>query len=234
MRAWPFRMRHGAVTLARMLEAARELAIGVLVFEGAEELDYVGPWEVLAMSSEVLAKAAQQPGQQNGPRSRVTLLAEELAPVRSAKGLVVVPHARLADSGPLDVLVVPGGRGVRRELGRPAGLAALARAAAPCSFVASVCTGSALLVAAGLADGRRVTTHWAYVDTLRATGRVDVQADARYVCDGRIVTAAGVSAGIDMSLWLIGQLFGIPHAREVSRQIEYDPAPPYGQDSGVP
>lgn len=196
------------------------VSIGILVFEGAEELDFVGPWEVFGMSAELLSRA-------DGPRSRLTLLAPVRGLVRCAKGLTVHADTELALAEPLDVLVVPGGRGIRRELGNPELLDALARAAAPCRFVTSVCTGSALLVAAGLADGRRVTTHWAYLDTLEATGRVQVVRDARYVADGPIVTAAGVSAGIDMSLWLLGQLFGVPHAREVQRQIEYDPEPPY-------
>lgn len=196
------------------------VSIGILVFEGAEELDFVGPWEVFGMSAELLGRA-------DGPRSRLRLLAPARGPVRCAKGLTVLPEETLADAEPLDVLVVPGGRGVRRELGRPELLEQIRRAAAPCRYLTSVCTGSALLVAAGLVDGRRVTTHWAYVDTLRATGRVDVVGDARYVVDGNVVTAAGVSAGIDMSLWLLGQLFGVPHAREVQRQIEYDPEPPY-------
>lgn len=91
----------------------------------------------------------------------------------------------------------------------------------------SVCTGALLLHAAGLVGGRRVTTHWAMVDTMRGHG-VDVVDDARYVRDGNVVTAAGVSAGIDMALWIVGQVYDVDHARAVRKMMEYDPAPPYG------
>jgi len=103
-------------------------------------------------------------------------------------------------------------------------------AAADCTWVTSVCTGSYLLHAAGLVANRRVTTHWGYVDKLREQGNVTVLEDIRYVRDGNVVTAAGVSAGIDMSLWVVGQLYGIPHARVVQRLMEYDPAPPYAAE----
>jgi transcriptional regulator GlxA family with amidase domain len=90
-----------------------------------------------------------------------------------------------------------------------------------------VCTGTLLLHEAGLAKGRRVTTHWGFVETLRQRGDVEVLEKVRFVRDGRLVTAAGVSAGIDMALWVVGQLYGVPHARQTQRFMEYDPAPPY-------
>jgi transcriptional regulator GlxA family with amidase domain len=99
--------------------------------------------------------------------------------------------------------------------------------------VTSVCTGSFLLHAAGPAKNRRVTTHWAAVAELRdraVDGDLTVVNDARWVVDGNVVTAAGVSAGIDMSLWLVGQLYDVAHARAVQRLIQYDPAPPYQAD----
>ena len=94
----------------------------------------------------------------------------------------------------------------------------------------SVCTGSLLLHEAGFAKGRRVTTHWGFVETLRRRGDVTVLDDVRYVRDGNVVTAAGVSAGIDMALWLVGQLRTPELARKVQRYIQYDPAPPYTAD----
>lgn len=105
----------------------------------------------------------------------------------------------------------------------------LAKAAEPCRFVTSVCTGSILLCRAGLAaDGCKVTTHWGYISTLRELApQVTVLENVRYVQDGRIVTSAGVSAGIDMSLWLVGELWGPDHARTTRKLMEYDPAPPY-------
>ena len=91
----------------------------------------------------------------------------------------------------------------------------------------SVCTGVLLLHACGVARNRRVATHWAFVDTLRERGEIEVVADARYVRDGKLVTAAGISAGIDMALWLVGQWYGPEGARRVQKQLQYYPEPPY-------
>jgi transcriptional regulator GlxA family with amidase domain len=186
---------------------------GVLLFDGAEELDFAGPWEVFTM--------ARTEG------DRVVTLAERAEPVRAAKGLRVLPDHTLDDAPPLDVLVVPGGEGTLREVDNAALLDWIKSAAAQCTWVTSVCTGSFLLHAAGLVAGARATTHWAMTQELRKRGDVEVLEDARYVRDGNVVTAAGVSAGIDMSLWVVGQLYGVEHARVVQRFMEYDPAPPY-------
>jgi transcriptional regulator GlxA family with amidase domain len=96
--------------------------------------------------------------------------------------------------------------------------------------VTSVCTGALLLHEAGFARGKRVTTHWAFVESLRARGEVTVLEGRRYVRDGNVVTSAGVSAGIDMTLWLVGQVHGVDHARAVQKAIEYEPAPPYSAE----
>jgi len=189
------------------------LTTGILLFPDAEELDYAGPWEVFTM--------ARQEG------DRVVTVAESPAPVRSAKGLRVIPDCSFDDAPPLDVLVVPGGQGTRREVHNVALLTWVREAAVAYTWVTSVCTGAFLLHAAGPARGRRVTTHWASVERLRERGAVTVLEDVRYVRDGNLVTAAGVSAGIDMSLWVVGQLYGPDHARVVQRFMEYDPAPPY-------
>jgi transcriptional regulator GlxA family with amidase domain len=94
--------------------------------------------------------------------------------------------------------------------------------------VASVCTGSLLLSAAGLTRGRRITTHWGFVPELRKRApEAEVLERVRYVRDGNLVSAAGVSAGIDMALWLVGQLWDVERARRTQRMMEYDPAPPY-------
>jgi transcriptional regulator GlxA family with amidase domain len=189
---------------------------GVLLFDDAEELDFTGPWEVFTM--------ARMEG------DRVVTIAERDQPIRAAKGLRVLPDHTLADAPPLDVLVVPGGEGTRREVENPAVLDWIKSAAANCTWVTSVCTGSYVLHAAGLVADRQVTTHWGFVDQLREQGNVTVLENVRYVRDGNVVTAAGVSAGIDMSLWVVGQLYGIPHARVVQRLMEYDPAPPYAAE----
>lgn len=192
--------------------------VGILTFPDAEELDFIGPWEVFAAAAHL----------RDG--DRVLLLAEDLAPVRCAKGLVVVPQVRWDDAPPLDVLLVPGGEGRRRQMNNPSILAFLRRRAPECTWVTSVCTGSFVLASAGLVTGLQVTTHWSRIDELRAHPVV-VRDDVRYVCDGNIVTAAGVSAGIDMALWLVGQLHSPDFSREVRRYIQYEPEPPYPLDA---
>lgn len=193
------------------------ITTGILLFDGTEELDFVGPWEVLTM--------ARQEG------DVVVTIAERADPVRCAKGLRVLADHTLADAPRLDVIVVPGGIGTRRELDNPVITTWLEDVAASATWVTSVCTGSYLLQAAGLTKDRRITTHWAGVDELRGMAPdQEIAEDARWVVDGNVVTAAGVSAGIDMALWLVGQLYDVAHARAVQRFIEYDPAPPYQAD----
>ena len=199
--------------------------IGILVFDDAEELDFVGPYEVFTMTNEVFQRFGR-------PRAHeVSILAERNAPVRCAKGMLVVPHGTLAKSPKLDVLLIPGGQGTRREVKNEALLDWIARTAQACTWITSVCTGALLLTAAGPAKGKRVTTHWGFVEQLRARGETaEVLENIRYVRDGNVVTAAGVSAGIDMALWLVGQMHGATIARAVQRAMEYDPAPPYAAE----
>jgi len=186
---------------------------GIVLFDGAEELDFAGPWEVFTM--------ARIDG------DSVVTIAEHDRPVRCAKGLRVLPDHTFTDAPALDVVLVPGGQGTRQEVSNPVLLSWLAERAASCQWVTSVCTGSFVLHAAGLVRGKRVTTHWASIDRFRELDDVTVLDDVRYVCDGNVVTSAGVSAGIDMSLWLVGQIYGVEHGRFTQRAMEYDPAPPY-------
>lgn len=191
--------------------------IGIVLFEDAEELDVVGPYEVFAYA------AALREG-----LFTVCTIAERDGPVRCAKGLRLVPSHSFATAPDLDIIVVPGGRGTKVEIDNPAMIAWIARQAARCEWVASVCTGTRLLLAAGPAVGKRVTTHWRAVPELREQGRAAaVLDDVRFVRDGNLVTSAGVSAGIDMALWLVGQMTEPAFAREVQKGIEYFPAPPY-------
>jgi len=194
------------------------ITTGILLFDDAEELDYVGPWEVLTM--------ARKEG------DRVVTIAERPDPVRSAKGLRVLPDHTFDDAPALDVILVPGGQGTRTESDNAVVTGWLSKVAADATWVTSVCTGSLLLHAAGMAQGKRITTHWAFLDEFRsrAGDSVTLTGDARWVVDGNLVTAAGVSAGIDMALWLVGRLYDVPHARAVQRFIQYDPAPPYQAD----
>jgi len=192
--------------------------IGILLFDDVEELDFAGPWEVFASA------AADRPD------DRVVTIAQRAAPVRCAKGLRVLPDHAFDDAPALDVLLIPGGQGTRREVDNPVLIDWIRGVAPGCRWVTSVCTGALLLHEAGVARGRRVTTHWAFVESLRARGDVTVQERVRYVRDGNLVTAAGVSAGIDMALWLTGQLHGADYARSIQHRIEYEPAPPYTAD----
>ena len=147
--------------------------------------------------------------------------------MRAAHGLRVIPDHDFGSAPALDVLLVPGGQGTRREVDNPVLLEWIRKSAARCQWITSVCTGSLLLCAADVAKGKRVTTHWTFVETLRERGDATVLDGVRYVRDGNVVTSAGVSAGIDMALWLVGQLYGPDYARKVQRVMEYDPAPPY-------
>ena len=191
--------------------------IGILLFDDAEELDFVGPFEVFTMAKSVAPDDFH-----------VQLVAQRMDPVRCAKGMRVLPDATLETCGPLDVLLVPGGQGTRREVANTTLLDWIATVARTATWTTSVCTGALLLTAAGPARGKRVTTHWAYVKTLRERGEAaEVLENYRYVQDGNVVTSAGVSAGIDMALWLIGQIRDAAFARDVQHRMEYDPSPPY-------
>jgi transcriptional regulator GlxA family with amidase domain len=193
------------------------LNIGVALFDGAEELDWAGPWEVLA------AWAKQWPDD----GVRVFTLARESGPVTCAKGLRVLPDEKWETAPPLDVLVYPGGRGTRQELKDPAVLDWIRGIASSGAVVSSVCTGSLVLAAAGLLDGKPATTHWGSLELLPTLGRdIEVRPEDRFVDNGNVITAACVSAGIDMALHLVARLHSPERAREVRRYIQYDPEPP--------
>lgn len=198
------------------------ISIGILVFDGAEELDFVGPWEVFTMANEVSKHLGREPVHD------VKLIAEHDGAVVCAKAMRVLPDLTTAHCPKLDVLLIPGGIGTRREATNRELLDWIAAVARTAKWVTSVCTGSLLLTAAGPGKGKRVTTHWSFVETLRARGEAGEVLDKyRYVRDGNMVTAAGVSAGIDMALWLTGQMHSPDLARAVQRGMEYDPSPPY-------
>ena len=192
---------------------------GRLIFAGAEDLDFAGPWEGFTASAMLREHA-----------DTVVLIAQRPGVVRCAKGMRVVPDHTLGDHPPLDVLLVPGGQGTRREVSNPAVIDWIRKTSADAAWTASVCTGALLLHEAGPARGRRVATHHAFEDTLQARGDITVVRDARYVIDGQLATSQGVSAGIDLALWLTGRLHGREHARAVRRYIQYEPAPPYLAD----
>jgi transcriptional regulator GlxA family with amidase domain len=206
--------------------------IGILLFPDAEELDWAGPYEVFGMAAALLGarELKREPVTDEERRAcelLVTTIAQTKDPVRCRKGLRVLPEYDFEGAPPLDVVLVPGGQGTRSEVDNPVLIDWLRKAGERCRWVTSVCTGTLLLHEAGFARGKRVTTHWAFVEQLRARGNVEVLERRRYVRDGNLVTSAGVSAGTDMALWLVGQIVSPDFARIVQRAMEYDPAPPY-------
>ena len=193
--------------------------VGIVLFPDAEELDWAGPYEVFGMAIKTVENA------------RVVTIAERPDPVPGFNGLRVLPDYTFADAPELDLVLVPGGQGTRKEIDNPAMTDWLAKIAPRCQWVTSVCTGALLLHGAGLTRNKRITTHWGFVEQLRERASdATVLEKVRYVRDGNLVTAAGVSAGIDMSLWLVGQIWGVDHARGTQRFMEYDPSPPYTAD----
>jgi len=191
--------------------------IGLLLFDDVEELDAVGPWEVLAYWT------------QHHPEDGWTIscLSADGADVVGAKSLVLGAHHSFEDAPAMGILIHPGGQGTRRLLRDAEHLDWVRAQRAVVPLMASVCTGSLVYAAAGLLTGRPATTHWASLNLLSEldpTVQTDVQ--ARFVDDGDLITSAGVSAGIDMALHLVARLAGTERAREVRRAIQYDPQPP--------
>lgn len=204
------------------------LNVAIVIFDGAEELDFVGPWEVLTMVNPVLDGMGAKLGVGTSPRLNCFFVSEKGGTTKASKGMRLLADHSFADCPKPDIILVPGGQGTRREVENPAMLGWIARVAPDCKFVTSVCTGSLLLGAAGPAKGKVVTTYWAFVNTLKERGDVkDVRDDVRFVRDGNVITSAGVSAGIDMSLYLVGQIYTPAFARAVQKAMEYFPAPPY-------
>ncbi|UWD78303.1 DJ-1/PfpI family protein [Curtobacterium flaccumfaciens] len=192
---------------------ADEIRIAFLLFPHLTQLDLTGPAQVLSRV----------------PGARVEYVAATLDPVPSDCGLSLLPTTTMSDARAADVLVVPGGDGAFDAMLDPDVVAFVRRQAEHATWITSVCTGAFVLGAAGLLAGRRATTHWASKPMLEAFGAQPV--DARIARDGAVVTAAGVSAGIDMALWLAAELAGQSAAEAIQLQIEYDPQPPFDHGS---
>ncbi len=193
------------------------MRIAVVLFDGAEELDWAGPWEVLGVWARVWPDDGVE----------VFTVADGPGPIRCANGLRVMADRSWDDAGPIDVVVYPGGNGTTKQLGDEAIRARLRGLATSCRIMASVCTGSLVFADAGLLDRRPATTHWASLDELRSLGSgIEVRPADRFVDTGAIITAAGVSAGIDMALHLVARLSSPDRARQVKGGIQYDPQPP--------
>lgn len=203
--------------------AENNISIGILIFPEVEELDFVGPFEVFTQTARLI-----EHGIIAGLMPRTRLIGCTLEPVTCAGGMRVLPDASFADCPPLDIILVPGGQGTRALANDAETLAFIADRAQAARWVTSVCTGSALLGAAGLLEGRPATTHWAAMDFLaRCAPTATIVRDRRVVEDGNVVTSAGVSAGIDMALRLIGRIHGVKAARATQKAMEYYPEPPF-------
>jgi len=194
----------------------KPVRIGLFVFDGCEELDVVGPYDVLASWA-----------RHGRSHSEVVTFSADGRGVRCAKGLGLVPDLAADEAEDLHVLVYPGRQGTRALMRDEEHLAWLRGVRERTPLVTSVCTGALVLAAAGLLAGRPATTHWASLDLLAEVDpSIQVDREARFVDDGDVVTSAGVSAGIDMALHLVARLDSVEAARGVRRGIQYDPHPP--------
>jgi len=186
--------------------------LGILIFPDVEELDFVGPWEMAGMWNKT-----------SGLPERRLIVGEFDDPIRCAKGLSVLPHVSFDQCPRLDVLLVPGGQGTRKEVDNSALINFISKQAKNCEAILSVCTGTFLLHRAGLLSGKRATTHWNSLDRLRSLGDVTV-VEERVVHDGKIWTSAGVSAGIDLMLAFIAETADEETAGKVQFAAEYYPS----------
>jgi len=197
-----------------MIPRDTHLHIGSLLFEGIDQIDLTGPFEVLSRI----------------PNSTYRIYGKTSAPVRDLKGLLLTPDATLGDAPPLDVLHVPGGRGQEALMDDAEVLGWIAQQAASASSIFSVCTGALLCGAAGLLKGRRATTHWASFHLLPFFGAIPI--NERVVVDGAWIFAAGVTAGIDGALRLAAELRGDEAAQAIQLHMVYAPEPPF--NAGTP
>jgi len=196
--------------------------IGIFIFNDAEELDFVGPYEVFTMINEILNHLGKPDA------VKVILISEDGKDITGRKGMRVGAHAAMTDIDKLDIICIPGGQGARAQIENEAVIDWVRTIAPTCEWVTSVCTGSFILAKAGLTKGKKMSTYWAAFDEFYELGlEGELLPHVRYVRDGNVVTSAGVSAGIDMALWLTGQMFDPTFARAVQRGMQYDPAPPY-------
>lgn len=194
------------------------LRIGILVFPNVQQLDLTGPYEVFASAA----------------GTAVDLVWKDRSPVVSSTGLLLAPTTSFAECPPLDVICIPGGSGVNLLLEDETVLGFIRQQATTARYVTSVCTGALLLGAAGLLKGKRATTHWYAHDFLPRFGAIAV--DERIVRDGNLITAGGVTSGIDFGLAVVAELFGRQEAETVQLGLEYAPAPPFnaGTPAGAP
>ncbi|HEY0734688.1 MAG TPA: DJ-1/PfpI family protein [Herpetosiphonaceae bacterium] len=185
--------------------------VAILIFDEVEVLDFCGPFEVFGVTR----------SREEAPFNVYTV-AERIEPVLARNGLSVNPRYTIDDCPPPDLLVIPGGLGARKEMHNPAVIEWIKRCAEPAELVLSVCTGALLLANAGLLDDLAATTHHGAFDLLRAAApKTEVREGERFVDNGKVITSAGISAGIDMSLHVVARLLGVDVARETAERMEY-------------
>lgn len=197
------------------------LTVGILIFNEVEVLDFAGPFEVFSVAGRFKANGRDQ--DDTDVAMRAVTIAQTAALVHARGGLQIQPQFTFDNHPPLDVLVVPGGWGTRAEVRNPVLLDWLRRTVPNVGIKASVCTGSFLYGAIGLFDGLKATTHWGSLDRMAQTfPQVEIIRNVRWIDQGAVLSSAGISAGIDVSLHLVERLFGRELALQTAHQMEYD------------
>ena len=191
--------------------------VGILIFPDVEVLDFCGPFEVFSVTRLNESKGREEPSP-----FEVLLVAESLEAISTIGGMRVLPNRTLRTCPPIDILLVPGGWGTRQEMSNPRLIAWVKKRTQQVELLASVCTGALILGSTGLLDGRTATTHWKSLDLMsQRFPSVKVDRRRHVVVDGRIITSAGISAGIDLALHIVQHYFGKRAAHATARHMEY-------------
>lgn len=190
------------------------MKIGFLIFQNVTQLDFTAPFEVFARM----------------PKSEVLLISKNISPVKSDKGLSVLPTHTFKNCPQLDLICVPGGGGISEVIEDKLSLQFLKNQSKSAAYITSVCTGSLVLAVAGLLEGYKATTHWLSIDLLRKFKNIDV-IEERVVQDRNRFTGGGVTAGIDFALTIAAEIYGENIAKEIQLMIEYNPQPPFKSGS---
>lgn len=187
--------------------------VGILLFDEVEVLDFAGPFEVFSLARDF----------NQGALFQVHTITENGQMIRARNGLKVLPDYNFSNCPQLDILLVPGGYGAEEiEIYNESLLSWITEEAQQVEILASVCTGALLLAQAGFLKGKKATTHWMDLEKLANFPEVDVQKETKYVEDGKVITSGGISAGIDMSFYLVAKLYGVETALATAKRMEYD------------
>ena len=185
------------------------MRVGLILFDDVEEMDFAGPLEVFGVASSITNKV------------EVTTVSNNGKPIRCRHGLRVQPEHSFSNCPPVDLLIVPGGRGAREHAMRDPETLRFIRTQSSRAHVASVCTGALVLAEAGLLDGHKATTHHEYIEALQRYPRIEVINGARYITEESVSSSAGISAGIDLALEIVRKNFGEAIAAKVREEMEY-------------